>query len=467
MADSPASGVQLAQQKPHGSRDRARADRSRRLRRPHAQGAGQPGHWPSSSFVEFQQHFGGLWQPVDPLLRGRAVLRERRPRGAHRARGQRRAPADDHPARSRRRAASRGTQSRLARVPARLGRLRRPERHRARALQPRGAARAHRRLRAGRGPGDLPTRLDRAGRGALRAPTCCSSRAWCAWPAACRRSVPDRSAGGPGGVAVGYTLSNPDGDDGAPLTDYDIIGAAASRQRTVRAPGRSRASTCCASRRWRASATWDCRRCSWRRACAGSGRRCCMVDPPASWSTRARGAGCAAAVAVPQRQRGHVLPARAGLRPPARPRRGIRLLRGGGRHDRALGRDLAGVGAAESEEAMLRPGLRPAVPVNEAERVRLSQAGINTLVSVRSGGAHRREPAHARRQRRPRTGVTSRRAAWRCSSRRASSRAPAGCCSSTTVRRSGSARRRRSRRFSMSSPRREPSRGRRPMRVTS
>ena len=47
---------------------------------------------------------------------------------------------------------------------------------------------------------------------------------------------PDRSAGGPGGVAVGYTLSNPDGDDGAPLTDYDIIGSAASRQRTVRAP---------------------------------------------------------------------------------------------------------------------------------------------------------------------------------------------------------------------------------------
>ena len=37
---------------------------------------------------------------------------------------------------------------------------------------------------------------------------------------------PDRTAGGPGGVAVGYTLSNPDGDDGAPLTDYDVIGAA-------------------------------------------------------------------------------------------------------------------------------------------------------------------------------------------------------------------------------------------------
>jgi len=39
---------------------------------------------------------------------------------------------------------------------------------------------------------------------------------------------PDRSASGPGGVAIGYTLSNPDGDDGAPLTDYDVIGAAGS-----------------------------------------------------------------------------------------------------------------------------------------------------------------------------------------------------------------------------------------------
>ncbi len=41
--------------------------------------------------------------------------------------------------------------------------------------------------------------------------------------------------------------------------------------------------------------------------------------------------------------------------------------------------------AAESEEAILRPGLRPALAVNEAERVRLAAAGINTLLSVRGG----------------------------------------------------------------------------------
>src|SRR6202035_4808695 len=41
--------------------------------------------------------------------------------------------------------------------------------------------------------------------------------------------------------------------------------------------------------------------------------------------------------------------------------------------------------AAESEEAILRPGLRPAVPVSDADRARLAQAGVNTLLSVRGG----------------------------------------------------------------------------------
>jgi phage tail sheath protein FI len=40
--------------------------------------------------------------------------------------------------------------------------------------------------------------------------------------------------------------------------------------------------------------------------------------------------------------------------------------------------------AAESEEAFLRPGLRPAAVVSDQERVRLAQAGVNTLVSSRS-----------------------------------------------------------------------------------
>jgi uncharacterized protein len=40
----------------------------------------------------------------------------------------------------------------------------------------------------------------------------------------------------------------------------------------------------------------------------------------------------------------------------------------------------------EAEEASLRPGLRPAVSVSDAERARLTQAGVNTLQAVRSTG---------------------------------------------------------------------------------
>src|ERR1041384_5603369 len=38
---------------------------------------------------------------------------------------------------------------------------------------------------------------------------------------------PDRSVRNPESPVVGYINSNTDGDDGAPLTDYDIIGSAA------------------------------------------------------------------------------------------------------------------------------------------------------------------------------------------------------------------------------------------------
>jgi phage tail sheath protein FI len=40
--------------------------------------------------------------------------------------------------------------------------------------------------------------------------------------------------------------------------------------------------------------------------------------------------------------------------------------------------------AAEGEDSILRPGLRPASVVSDAERTRLAQAGVNTLTAVRS-----------------------------------------------------------------------------------
>ena len=65
-----------------------------------------------------------------------------------------------------------------------------------------------------------------AGLRAVRRRRAAASRAWCGCWERPRRSVRTAPRAVPGGVAVGYTLSNPDGDDGAPLTDYDVIGSA-------------------------------------------------------------------------------------------------------------------------------------------------------------------------------------------------------------------------------------------------
>jgi uncharacterized protein len=193
---------------------------------------------------------------------------------------------------------------------------------------------------------------------------------------------PDRSAGGPGGVAVGYTLSNPDGDDGAPLTDYDVIGAAASgtglfalggltRFNLLYVPPLSRERDVGLSTLLVAA-----RLCRERHALL-------LVDPPAAW-TSARAALDAlrtwpfrsesAVMYFPRvlafdRLRGRVEPFGSG---------------GAAAGMIARSDDTWPVwAAAESEEAILRPGLRPAVPVSDADRTRLAQAGVNTLVSVR------------------------------------------------------------------------------------
>jgi hypothetical protein len=195
---------------------------------------------------------------------------------------------------------------------------------------------------------------------------------------------PDRSAGGPGGVAVGYTLSNPDGDDGAPLTDYDIIGAAASGSGLFALQGATRFNLLCIPPLARerdvglSTLLVAARMCRERQALL-------MVDPPATWSTPR-----AALDAL------RLWPFRSDCAVMYYPRvQAFDRLRG---RVEVFGSCGAAAGmiarsdetwpvwsAAENEEAILRPGLRPAVPVNEAERVRLSQAGVNTLVSVRGG----------------------------------------------------------------------------------
>jgi uncharacterized protein len=195
---------------------------------------------------------------------------------------------------------------------------------------------------------------------------------------------PDRSAGGPGGVVVGYTLSNPDGDDGAPLTDYDIIGAAGSGSGLFALGGVARFNILCIPPLAReqdvglSTLLVAARLCRERHALL-------IVDPPAAWTS--------ARVALE------------GLRTwPFRSDSAVMYYPRVQAFDRLRGRvetfgscgAAAGMiarsdeswpvwTAAESEEAILRPGLRPATPVAEADRARLAQAGVNTLAAVRGG----------------------------------------------------------------------------------
>lgn len=196
---------------------------------------------------------------------------------------------------------------------------------------------------------------------------------------------PDRSAGGLGGVAVGYTLSNPDGDDGAPLTDYDIIGAAGNGSGLFALDGAGRFNLLCIPPLARerdvglSTLLVAARLCRERHALL-------IVDPPAAW-TSAR-AALAALRTWPFRSESAVM---------YYPRvQAFDRLRGRVETFASCGAAAGMIArsdetwpvwsAAESEEAVLRPGLRPAVPVSEADRARLTQAGVNTLLAVRPGG---------------------------------------------------------------------------------
>ena len=188
---------------------------------------------------------------------------------------------------------------------------------------------------------------------------------------------PDRSAG-PGGSAIGYAFSNSDGDDGGPLTDYDIIGSAAASTGLFALSAVDGFNFLCIPPLSRehdvglSALLVAARYCRDRHAML-------IVDPPASWTT-AR-AALEAMRTWPFRSDNAIM---------YYPR--VQAL------DRLRGRletfapcgAVAGMlarsdetyplwSAVESDEMALRPGMQPTVPVGDADRVRLAQVGINTL----------------------------------------------------------------------------------------
>ena len=194
---------------------------------------------------------------------------------------------------------------------------------------------------------------------------------------------PERSSLGGSRSAIGYAVSNPDGDDGAPLTDYDVIGSAVDNTGMFALKATPAFNLLCIPPLARehdvglSTLLVAAKFCRERNAIL-------LVDPPSTW-----------------------ISARTALDAlrnwPFRSDNAVMYFPRVQSFDRLRGRaeTFASCGAAagmiarsdevspvwsaiETEESFLRPGLRPAAVVSDQERVRLSQAGVNTLVSSRS-----------------------------------------------------------------------------------
>jgi phage tail sheath protein FI len=194
---------------------------------------------------------------------------------------------------------------------------------------------------------------------------------------------PDRTLRHDGRGTIGYVHSNPDGDDGAALSDYDVIGSAAQSTGLFALKAAEQFNFLCIPPLTREVdvgmsvllvAALFCRE---RNAML-------VVDPPAGWIT--------AELALRGARDWQFHHENALMYFP-------RLLV----HDRLRGRyeqfapcgAIAGMlarndelyplwSASEGEDALLRPGYRPLCVVSDAERTRLANAGINTIQAVRT-----------------------------------------------------------------------------------
>lgn len=202
---------------------------------------------------------------------------------------------------------------------------------------------------------------------------------------------PDRSISALNGGLIGYVLSNSDGDDGGPLTDYDLIGSTIDRTGLFALDAASHFNMLCIPPLTRESdiglstllvAAKFCRE---RQALL-------IVDPPATWLSAKMALDCL-----------RTWPFRSDSAAMFFPRvQAFDRLRGRAETFASCGAAAGSIArsdetcpvwsAAESEDTILRPGLRPAVSVSDADRQRLAQAGINTLVSVRSSSKRSPSP---------------------------------------------------------------------------
>jgi hypothetical protein len=196
---------------------------------------------------------------------------------------------------------------------------------------------------------------------------------------------PDRTLDPSSGLATAYVNLNSDGDDGAPLTDYDLIGSSQDHSGVFALDHAAHFNFLCIPPLSRdqdvgpSALLVAARYCKERRALL-------IIDPPSSWQTADD--------------------ALAGLRDWNFPNENAlmyfpRVLA----HDKLRGHfeSFAPCGAVAGmlarcdetspvwlptprEEPILRPGFRPACLVGEDRRLRLASLGVNTIQAIRSTG---------------------------------------------------------------------------------
>jgi hypothetical protein len=197
------------------------------------------------------------------------------------------------------------------------------------------------------------------------------------------RQRPDRTLDPASGLATAYVNSNSDGDDGAPLTDYDLIGSSLDQTGVFALHEAEFFNFLCIPPLSRdrdvgpSALLVAARYCKERRALL-------IVDPPSAWQTADDALGGLRDWALPSENALMYFP---------------RVLA----HDKLRGHfeSFAPCGAvagmlarydegapvwltADREEPLLRPGSRPACLVPEDRRIRLASLGVNTLQAVRS-----------------------------------------------------------------------------------
>lgn len=192
------------------------------------------------------------------------------------------------------------------------------------------------------------------------------------------------TAPGRAGLA-GYILSNSDGDDGGPLSDYDIIGSAAEGTGLFALGGAEAFNFLCIPPPSRDVDLGPSALLVAHRYCRDQ-RALLVVDPPSAWQSAAEAisamhdwplASDSAFMYFPRLLAYDKLRGRFESFAPCGAVAGML--------SRAAGHGP--LWSTATDEGLLRPGLRPLCTVSDAERQRLAAAGVNVLQALRHPSA--------------------------------------------------------------------------------